>query len=317
MELRNLGRYTLVRRLEGSPSRSELFVAALPEEGGAERYVAKLLMPGSEETRATREACFEHEIRILGAVNHPCIPTLHEHGRHTGMPYMIIDRVDGVDLATLLGHHEHEPRALSKELVVYLMGQVVDALAHVHRIAQLEDDGTETHCEILHRDLCPANIYLSVEGDVMLGDWGSATSIWLDSEHDTPGAGHTAYKAPERVTGSGQATVQSDLFALAVVMWEMLKGQRCFWAESELKTMDAIVRFDISNSKTRVTGLSSKLSEVVRKNLDRDPARRYDSAFRILQRLAQSPEAQAAEQSRLELGALVRAAKAARDGKAS
>ena len=52
MELRALGRYSLVRRLEGSPSRSELFVAALPEEGEAERYVAKLLMPGSEDTRA-------------------------------------------------------------------------------------------------------------------------------------------------------------------------------------------------------------------------------------------------------------------------
>jgi serine/threonine-protein kinase len=312
MELRNLGRYALVRRLDGSPSRSELFVAAHEDEGGAERYVAKLLMPGSEETREVREACFEHEIRILGAVNHPCVPTLHTHGNHEGMPYMIIDRVDGVDLATLLGHYTDEPAALSKELVVYLMGQVVDALAHVHAMAQLEDDGSESPINVLHRDICPANIYLSNEGDVMLGDWGSATSIWLDSKYDTPGAGHIAYKAPERITGSGQADVKTELFALAVIMWEMLKGQRCFRAENELKTMDAIVRFDISNSKTRVTGLSSKLSEVVRKNLDRDPARRFESAFKILQRLAQSPEAQAAEKSRLELGTLVRQAQDAR-----
>ena len=308
MELRNLGRYTLVRRLEGSPSRSDLYVAAHDDEDGAERYVAKLLMPGSADSREVREACFEHEIRILGAVNHPCVPTLHMHGNHDGLPYMVIDRVNGVDLATLLGHHGDEPRALSKELVVYLMGQVVDALAHVHRMEQLEDDGSERPVGVLHRDICPANIFLSNEGDVMLGDWGSATSIWMDPAHDTPGVGHTAYKAPERITGSGQANVKTELFALAVIMWEMLKGQRCFRAEDELKTMDAIVRFDISNSKTRVTGLSSKLSEVVRKNLDRDPARRFESAFKILQRLAQSPEAQVAETSRLELANLVRAA---------
>ena len=113
------------------------------------------------------------------------------------------------------------------------------------------------------------------------------------------------YKAPERVTGSGKATIKSDLFALGVMLWEMLRGERCFVAGNELETMDQIVRFDISHASRRVSGLSSKLSEVLRRNLDRDPERRYPDAYKVLQRLSQSPEAGAAEKSRQELARLV------------
>jgi serine/threonine-protein kinase len=313
MELRAFGRYRLLGRLRGSPSTSELFLAQHEQEDGDGRYVVKLMMPGDEESRAQREAMFEHEARLLGALNHPCIPTIHEYGRKEGMPYMVMEHVDGVDLAALLHHHEDEPIALSKELVVYVMGQIVDALHRVHTIAEEESDGSPNSLDVLHRDLCPANVYLSRDGDVMLGDFGSATSRWLPAEFDAKSAGHTAYKAPERITGSGEATVKSELFSLAVMMWEMLRGERCFRAENELKTMDAIVRFDISQSGRRVSGLSSRLSEIVRRNLDRDPGRRYTGAFQVLQRLAQSPEAQAAETSRLELARLVQAEAAARD----
>lgn len=307
MELRSLGRHRLVKRLDGSPSRSELFLAAHEEEGAEATYVAKLMMTGSEETLPTRTAIFEHEVKIMRAVNHPCVPSLHAFAEQEGVPYMVMDFIKGVDLAHLLGHNSDEPKPLSKELVVYITGQIVDALHHLHDMAEQEEDGSANPVRALHRDLCPANIFLSVEGDVVLGDFGSATSRWLAAEHDTKGAGHTAYKAPERVTGTGEATVATDLFSVAVMMWEMLKGQRCFRAENELKTMDAIVRFDISNAKTRVTGLSSKLSEVVRRNLDRDPGRRYESAFKMLQRLAQAPEAQSAETARSELATMVRA----------
>jgi len=248
-----------------------------------------------------------------------------------------------VDLGTLLGHDQGQPRALSKELAVYILGQLADALRYVHTfevesasLAASErspEDSAETGeaetgeaaagetavededeagsgdgfamLDVLHRDLCPANVYISFEGDVILGDFGSASSQWLAPEFTASEAGHVAYKAPERVTGSGTATIKSDLFSLAVMLWEILRGERCFKSETELETMDEIVRFDISHSSRRVSGLSSKLSEVLRRNLDRDPDRRYPSAYKVLQRLSQSPEATVAETSRQELARLV------------
>src|SRR5690606_1983085 len=96
------------------------------------------------------------------------------------------------------------------------------------------------------------------------------------------------------------------------MLWEILRGERCFTAGNELETMDEIVRFDISHSSRRVSGLSSKLSEVLRRNLDRDPERRYPHAYKVLQRLSQSPEAGAAETSRQELSRMVAEALKAR-----
>src|SRR5690606_30837818 len=163
----------------------------------------------------------------------------------------------------------------SRELAVYILGQLADALRYVHGFEipiddsstagdaegeggddesdsesddEVGDDDGFEYLDVLHRDLCPANVYLSLDGDVVLGDFGSASSKWLAPEFTANDAGHVAYKAPERVTGSGKATVKSDLFSLAVILWEMLRGERCFKAASELETMDEIVRFDISHS---------------------------------------------------------------------
>lgn len=307
MELQRLGRYRLVAPLT-VPSAICRFYRAAHEEDDPQQasgYLAKLLVPGSANDEVL-QAQFRHEARLLSAFNHPGIPALHAHGEQDGVPYIVMDRIVGVNLAQLLGHDAGEPRALGKELAVYVMAQLADALRHMHEVEIVAEDGGPVALDAVHRDICPANVLVSVDGDVMLCDFGSSTSRWLEPEHDMAQAGHKAYMAPERITGSAEATPRSDLFSMAVVLWEMLRGERCFKADDDLKTMDAIVRFDIGHSSRRVSGLSPKLGEIVRKNLDRDPTRRYTGAYQMLQRLSQAPEAQAAETSRTELARLVR-----------
>jgi serine/threonine protein kinase len=336
MELHSLGGYRLLEPVPTLSSISRLFLARrddAPDDAPASA-LAKILLPGSGEQFAMLKAQFAHEAILLRSFSHPGIPSLRAAGTQNGVDFFVMDYVAGVDLAVLLGHEQNEPRALSKELAVYILGQLADALRYVHGFEVPTDDGTAAaeldqpedeadeaddedddedggdddgfeYLDVLHRDLCPANVFLSLDGDVLLGDFGSASSKWLAPEFTANDAGHVAYKAPERVTGSGRATVKSDLFSLAVMLWEMLRGERCFKAASELETMDEIVRFDISHSSRRVPGLSSKLSEVLRRNLDRDPERRYPDAYKVLQRLSQSPEAGGAERARQELAHLV------------
>ncbi|HVH98396.1 MAG TPA: serine/threonine-protein kinase [Enhygromyxa sp.] len=341
MELHSLGGYRLLEPVPTLSSISRLFLARrddAPEDAPASA-LAKVLLPGNGDAFAMLKAQFAHEANLLRSFSHPGIPSLRAAGTQNGVDFFVMDYVPGVDLAVLLGHEQNEPRALSKELAVYILGQLADALRYVHSFevpidddsaaeqgegasAAVEDDDDDDDddavddegfefLDVLHRDLCPANVFLSLDGDVVLGDFGSASSKWLAPELTGSDAGHIAYKAPERVTGSGKATVKSDLFSLAVMLWEMLRGERCFKAASELETMDEIVRFDISHSSRRVTGLSSKLSEVLRRNLDRDPERRYPDAYKVLQRLSQAPEAAGAERARQELARLV--AEAARE----
>ena len=312
--LQRIGNYSLVEQLPSRGAASRVYIARHNEEleqdspTSPPAYRVKLMLPASGEAAEHLRAQMEHEIALLTAFNHPAIPSVHEDGEEDGVRYVVMDYIEGVDLATLLGHHENAPRALRREVAVYIMGQLADALRYVHGFAAVDPTtGEEQPLGLVHRDLAPSNVLLSRHGDVLLVDYNSASSRWLAPEHDMTQAGQKAYMAPERIIGTTPATPLSDLFSMAVILWEMLKGQRCFKAESELKTMDAIVRFDISHTGRRVTGLSSKLSEIVRKNLDRDPARRYSGAYQMLQRLAQSPEARSAEQARSELAAMVEA----------
>ncbi len=310
MELQSLGKYRLVAPMQVHSSSCRFYLARHedePEEG-APSYLAKLLQPARDGSAERQRARFEHEIRLLKVLNHPSIPTLHAAGEQDGIAYIVMDRVDGVDLATLLGHRDGSPRALAKEVAVYIMGQLADALRHLHTLELMEDTEPEP-LHALHRNLTPANVVLSRTGDAVLCGFGSATSRWLARENDEPGIGDPAYFSPERVVDR-EANVQTELFALAVMLWEMLRGERCLARQTDEATKDEIMRFDISQSSRRLTGLSPKLSEIVRKNLDRDPSRRYVSAYQLLQRLAQAPEAQAAEASRGELGRLVQAASA-------
>jgi len=316
MELQSLGNYRLVRPLVTRSASFRHFLARHEEdpESGPPSYLIKLLTPGRGHDYAHIAAQFDHEIRLLQAFNHPGIPTAHADGDQDGVRYLVMDYIDGCDLATLLGHYSGTPRALSKEIGVYLAGQIADALHHIHTFEVLDEAGppdvsapnhTYRELTVIHRDVCPANIFLSRQGNVLLGDFNSARSPWLPLPHDMAQAGTKAYMAPERVVGTGPASIQSDLFALAVVLWELIKGQRCLQADDDLKTMDAIVKFDVGHPSRRLPGLSAKLADVVRKNLDRDPARRYSSAYQMLQRLAQTPEATVAERAQAELAALV------------
>ncbi len=312
MELQSLGSFRLVRPLATRSASFRLYLARHEDdpESGAPSYVVKLLLPGRSPDHAHLAAQFEHEIKLLRAFNHPGIPSAHGDGEKDGVRYLVMDYIDGCDLAALLGHDmglSDGARSVSREIAVYVMAQLADALNHIHTFEVL-DETTHKFGElgIVHRDVCPSNVLLSRTGNVLLADYNSATSTWIPREHDMSQAGTKAYMAPERIVGTAPASVQSDLFGMAVVLWEMLKGQRCFKADDDLKTMDAIVKFDISHSTRRLTGLSSKLGDIVRKNLDRDPARRYSSAYQMLQRLAQTPEASAAERAQSELASLVR-----------
>jgi serine/threonine-protein kinase len=331
VDLQRLGTYHLESPLVVHRASSRLFLARHePDPGGRDAqgdpggpgptgggtasvapFLIKILMPGRGDAEATLRAQFEHEQRLLQALNHPAIPTLHGHGEQDGALWLAMDYIDGVDLAVLLGHQDGHPRKLDKEVVVYVLAQLADALHHVHTADELDAQGEVRPLAAIHRDLCPANVLLSVDGDVLLSDFGTARSVMLPPEHDMTQAGHLAYMAPERLAGK-PASVQTDLFALAAVAWEMLRGERLFHGDTEIATMDAIAQFDISQGSRRVVGLSPRLSEVVRRNLDRDPQRRHEDAYQVLQRLSQAAEARSAESARQRLAELVVAAKAAR-----
>ena len=152
MELRGLGRYRLADEFQGPSPHARYYHAIHEDEPAASDaagYVAKILSATRGGEAELRRGQFEHEIRLLRSFNHPCIPTLHAAGDQDGVAYMVLDRIDGVSLASLLRHETDEPRALSKEISVYVMGQLVDAIRHVHSLEFLEQGGGEEAVALL------------------------------------------------------------------------------------------------------------------------------------------------------------------------
>ena len=85
----------------------------------------------------------------------------------------------------------------------------------------------------------------------------------------------------------------------------MLRGQRCLRGEDDVRTMENIARFEITNAQNRISGLSTRLNEVVRRNLDKDPNRRFATSYQMLARLSQARESEHAANARVQLGNLV------------
>ena len=316
MERSRIGDYLPVKRLTtGGPGFVHLFATRADEPSTSPEFFIKMVQPPTDEAAgAVVEAQFEHELQLMKALNHPNVPSILADGEEDGLRYYVTERVIGVDLATLLGHRQNEVRGLSAPICVYLMAQVTNALVALHGIEVLGDDNEPTPIDALHRDICPANILLSTDGDALLTDFGSASSTWLAREHTVRDVGARAYMAPERVIGGGEASVATELFGMAVMLWEMLRGERCLRGEDDLRTMENIARFEITNAQNRISGLSTRLNEVVRRNLDQDPNRRFATSYQMLARLSQARESEHAGTAREELGQMVAQAMHALDG---
>ncbi|RMG99898.1 MAG: serine/threonine protein kinase [Deltaproteobacteria bacterium] len=269
-------------------------------------HFVKVRWPERGEADALRAAQFAHEADLLERLNHPAIPTLHDRGEQAGLEFFAMDYIDGVALRDLVFEGDRDAPGLSRPQAVFVAAQIADALRHVHDLSDVGPEGDPVPLNALHRDVTPDNIVIDTNGDATLVDFSIADSDLLAPRFKTPTAGTLGYMAPERLRDPPHATPRSDLFALAVVLWEMIRGERCFPGQDRQTVLDAVMGFDMRRTTHRIPGLSSRLSEVLRKNLDPTPERRFESAYDVLRRLSQATEAADAERARAELGARVR-----------
>src|SRR5690606_20625182 len=123
MELQSLGKYRLVSPMPVTDATCRFYLARHIDEPDDEppSYVGKLLMPGHGPAGVRRRAQFEHQTRLLQAFNHASLPTAHAAGDQDGVPYVVMDRIEGTTLAHLLGHTYDAPRPLSKEVAIYIL----------------------------------------------------------------------------------------------------------------------------------------------------------------------------------------------------
>jgi Tfp pilus assembly protein PilF len=239
------GRYRMITELGrggmGAVWQADDLVLQLP-------VALKLIRSASEGDRAR----ILNEVRLARQITHPAVCRVFDVGESVREVFYTMELVQGEDLATLL----RRVGRLPSEKVADIARQLSGGLAAAHAQG------------VLHRDLKPANIVIDQDGQVRITDFGIATS--RDQADDAPASGTPGYMAPEQVVRGGPLSEQTDLFALGVVLYELLVGQRPF-AEGVATTAPP-------RPSTLVPDVNPQLERAIMRALSIDPRRRPASA---------------------------------------
>jgi serine/threonine protein kinase len=186
-----------------------------------DRYVAVKVLPGHYTKSPESLARFQQEARLIANLEHPHILPVYDFGESNGITYFVMRLLESGDLKAKL-----ESGPLTLFVIDRLFSQLADALGHAHA------------CGIIHRDLKPSNVLLDSRGDVFLTDFGIAKLIEGAAQFTATGAitGTPAYMSPEQAQGEKLDT-RSDVYALGIVLYEMVTGRVPFDAETPLAVL--------------------------------------------------------------------------------
>ncbi len=216
---------------------AEVFRALEPRSVGEPRVVVlKRMLPHLADESHAHEM-FAEEARLASHVTHPNVVHVLGHGEIEGQPYLTLEYVPGCDLWRLNRSLTRDSKRLEHDLVVYLIRQVLSGLDAVH--SATDDRGKALG--IVHRDISPSNVLISIHGDVKIADFGIARSDTdlFAADTATRANGKLGYLAPEQVSG-GDVDQRSDLFSTAVIAAELFMRRPLFTGGSELAVLLAI-----------------------------------------------------------------------------
>ncbi|MFT5354837.1 MAG: serine/threonine protein kinase [Polyangiales bacterium] len=270
---RSFGKYLLERRL-GVGGMAETFVARREGSGGIEQHVClKRVLPAFNGDKSFRDQ-FQREARLAARLRHSNIVGTIDYGSVGDVQYMALELVDGLDLRALLSAQPE--KRLPEASVVLVAFDIAHALEYAHEPRQ-DDEG------IVHRDVTPSNVLLSIHGEVKLADFGVAKALGTATAMTATGVmkGKMPYMPPEQMKG-GAIDGRVDLFSLGVLMYEALAGRRPFVGAHDVEVMSRIISGDRPTLLELMPEVTPGLADVVESLLAIEPEDRVSNATALI-----------------------------------
>ena len=217
---------------------------------------------------------FVDEAKLAAQLNHNNIIHIYDLGKIQSSYYIAMEFVDGYDLKTILKRAQDRGQPLSIDLALFIASKIAAALDYAHRKRDFEN----RDIGLVHRDVSPQNVLISHEGDIKLCDFGIAKAA-SKASHTQAGAlkGKLQYMSPEQAWGRN-VDRRSDIFALAIVLFEMLTGRKLFTGDNEISVLEQVREAKVISPSKLNDEITPEIDAIVLKALQSDPAKRYQTA---------------------------------------
>ena len=264
------GRYQVRSRI----ARGGMATVYLATDLRLERLVAVKVMHGHLADDEQYKARFIQEARSAARLAHPSVVNVYDQGQDADTAYLVMEYLPGITLRDLLD----ERRVLTTDQAFDIMESVLSGLAAAHQAG------------IVHRDLKPENVLLANDGRIKIGDFGLARAATANTATGNALLGTIAYLSPELVT-RGIADTRSDIYAVGIMLYEMLAGEQPFKGEQPFQIAHQHANDTVGAPSSKNSSVPAALDELVLWATARDPDQRPRDARVMLDQLIETREA--------------------------
>jgi serine/threonine-protein kinase len=266
-------RYKVLERIAAG-GMAEVFRAESAGLEGFKKLVAiKRVLPHLAEKKQFI-GMFLDEARVGAHLSHSNCVQVFDIGVGDNTYFIVMEFVDGSDLKGVIEHRKTIGQPVPVEEACLITVKICEGLAYAHELV----DGKGQSLHIVHRDMSPPNVLLTRFGEVKIVDFGLAKAN-SQLEKSEPGIikGKFSYLSPEAAQGL-PVDARTDVFAVGIILWEMLAGRRLFLGDSDLETVRMVQRAEIPSLRQINPKVPVELERVLAKGLAGDPGKRYQTA---------------------------------------
>jgi serine/threonine-protein kinase len=266
-------RYRVIERIAAGGMAEVFRAESAGVEGFKKRVAIKRVLP-SLAGKKEFIGMFLDEARLSAHLSHSNCVQVFDIGQGDDTYFIVMELVDGADLKGVMSHRSKTGGVIPVEEAVLICVRICEGLAYAHELR--DDRGVPRN--IVHRDMSPPNVLMTRYGEVKIADFGLAKAN-SQLEDSQPGIikGKFGYLSPEAAQGKA-VDARTDIFAVGIILWEMLAGRRLFQGKTDLETVKQVQKAQIPDLRQFNPGVPDSVLRVLQRALAGDPNQRYQTA---------------------------------------